>query len=133
MSTPRKPAKAATGASSSQGATAGVPPNVLSSVWSSYRASTPVRHKIIDAFLVFNMVAGILIFAHGMLLTTFPFDSWISSFASTAGQFVLLAALRIQTTPANASDFPKVTPEKAFRDFLFGSVVLHYFVINYLQ
>ncbi|CAO1630301.1 unnamed protein product [Parajaminaea phylloscopi] len=109
------------------------PRNVLASVWSAYQQATPPRHKIIDAFLIFNMVAGILIFAHGMLVTTFPFDSWIAAFASTAGQFVLTAALRIQTTPANASDFPKVTQSRAFADFLFGSIILHFFVINYLQ
>ncbi|PWN29209.1 defender against cell death 1 [Jaminaea rosea] len=110
-----------------------IPSDVVSSLYSSYRQSTPLRHKIIDAFLVFNMIAGILIFAHGILVTTFPFDSWIASFASTAGQFVLLAALRIQTTQANAADFPKVTQERAFADFLFASVILHFFVLNYLQ
>jgi hypothetical protein len=54
-------------------------------------------------------------------------------FISTAGQFVLLASLRIQTTPSNQSDFPKITPERAFTDFLFASVILHFFVVNYLQ
>lgn len=57
----------------------------------------------------------------------------IHSFISTAGQFVLLASLRIQTTPANQGDFPKITPERAFGDFLFASVILHFFVVNYLQ
>lgn len=56
-----------------------LPSNVVGSLLSSYRQSTPLRHKIIDAFLVFNMIAGILIFAHGILVTTFPFDSWIAS------------------------------------------------------
>ncbi|CAO1636567.1 unnamed protein product [Sympodiomycopsis kandeliae] len=107
--------------------------NAIPQLWSSYLKSTPIRHKIIDAFLVFNMITGILIFAHGILLTTFPFDSWIASFASTAGQFVLTASLRIQTTRANREDFPKVSEERAFIDFLFGSVILHFFVLNYLQ
>lgn len=54
------------------------------------------------------------------------------SFASTVGQFVLLASLRIQANRANEKDFPSVTPERAFGDFLFGSIVLHFFVVNFL-
>lgn len=74
-----------------------------------------------------------------------------ASFASTAGQFVLLASLRIQTTAAAkarlagptqakttasdaaATEFPKINEQRAFIDFLFASVVLHFFVVNYLQ
>lgn len=69
---------AARGLTSSAGNSA-MPKNVVASVWNSYHQSTPPRHKVLDAFLVFNMVAGILIFVHGMLITTFPFDSWIAS------------------------------------------------------
>ncbi|PWN18711.1 defender against death DAD protein [Microstroma glucosiphilum] len=107
--------------------------NPIPALYKAYSESTPPRHKLIDAFLVFYIVAGVIIFAHGLLVTTFPFNSWIAAFISTAGQFVLLASLRIQTTPTNQGDFPKISPERAFVDFLFASVILHFFVVNYLQ
>ncbi|KAK0546262.1 oligosaccharyltransferase complex subunit epsilon [Tilletia horrida] len=108
------------------------PGNVVSSLISSYNDTTPAHLKLIDGFLVFLILTGVAQFGYCVAVTNFPFNSFISGFASTVGQFVLAASLRIQANPANTSDFPKVSPERAFADFLFGSVVLHFFVINFL-
>ncbi|ETS61378.1 hypothetical protein PaG_04405 [Moesziomyces aphidis] len=104
----------------------------LSTLYNSYVDNTPKRLKLIDAFLVFLMLSGVIQFAYCALITNFPFNSFIAGFASTVGQFVLAASLRIQANPENGTTFPKVTPERAFGDFLFGSVVLHFFVFNFL-
>jgi oligosaccharyltransferase complex subunit epsilon len=63
---------------------------------------------------------------------------------------VLTAALRGQVNPANKQEFKQVSPERsvlsidkegaweltgacrAFADFTFGSIVLHFFVFNFL-
>lgn len=71
-------------------------------------------------------------------------------FASSVGQFVLTASLRAQVNPENRSEFKDVSPERcvlpsfivvhawptrtyrAFADFALGSIVLHFFVFNFL-
>lgn len=73
-------------------------------------------------------------------------------FASCVGQFVLAASLRSQVNPANRSVFKDVSPERcviplhkesqqahvmwmfrrAFAEFAIGSIVLHFFVYNFL-
>ncbi|KAJ1021144.1 hypothetical protein NDA16_003930 [Ustilago loliicola] len=104
----------------------------LSTLYNSYVDNTPKRLKVVDAFLVFLMLSGIIQFVYCALITNFPFNSFIAGFASTVGQFVLAASLRIQANPENGKTFPKVSPERAFGDFLFGSVILHFFVFNFL-
>jgi oligosaccharyltransferase complex subunit epsilon len=73
-------------------------------------------------------------------------------FSSTIGQFVLTASLRSQVNPENKNEFKDVSPERcvylslscheyqpelgelrrAFADFALGSIVLHFFVFNFL-
>jgi oligosaccharyltransferase complex subunit epsilon len=67
------------------------------------------------------------------------------------GQFVLTASLRSQVNPRNKDEFKEVSPERcvlsrreltdtavltrplrAFADFALGSLVLHFFVFNFL-
>ncbi|CEH18149.1 defender against cell death 1 [Ceraceosorus bombacis] len=82
--------------------------------------------------MTFLVISGIIQFVYCFLVSDFPFNSFVAGFASTVGQFVLLAALRIQANESNSSDFPKSSPERAFGDFLFSSIVLHFFVVNFL-
>jgi oligosaccharyltransferase complex subunit epsilon len=49
------------------------------------------------------------------------------------GQFVLTAALRIQTAKQNAKEFPGVSSERSFADFLLGSLVLHFCVYHFIN
>ncbi|CDS00780.1 hypothetical protein [Sporisorium scitamineum] len=84
----------------------------LSTLYNSYIENTPRRLKVIDAFLVFLMLSGIIQFIYCALITNFPFNSFIAGFASTVGQFVLAASLRIQANPENGKTFPKVSPER---------------------
>merc|ERR1739848_38515 len=95
----------------------------------SYDKQTPSRLKLIDAFLVFHVLTGIVQFVYCMLVGTFPFNAFLSGFISTVGSFVLTACLRIQVNPAN--DF-NVSPERAFADFLVASLLLHLTVINFI-
>lgn len=70
-------------------------------------------------------------------------------FSSTVGQFVMAASLRSQVNPDNKNEFKEVSPERcacsaficcakpyllnrAFADFALGSIVLHFFVYNFL-
>ncbi|OTA99566.1 hypothetical protein M426DRAFT_67592 [Hypoxylon sp. CI-4A] len=98
-----------------------------------YQKSTPQRTKLIDVFMAFLVVVGGLQFAYVVLTSNYPFNAFLSGFSATVGQFVLTASLRIQTTEANKSDFPSVSPERAFADYVVGSLILHLFCINFIN
>jgi len=98
----------------------------------AYQKQTPARLKLIDAYLVFIMLSGIIQFVYCVLVTNFPFNAFLAGFSSCVGQFVLAASLRSQVNPANSDEFKEVSPERAFADFALGSIVLHFFVYNFL-
>ncbi|OBZ71950.1 Dolichyl-diphosphooligosaccharide--protein glycosyltransferase subunit dad-1 [Grifola frondosa] len=130
--------------------------NPVNSLWKAYNETTSTRLKTIDAFLVFLMLSGIAQFLYCVLVTNFPFNAFLAGFSSCVGQFVLAASLRSQVNPANRSEFKDVSPERyvarnflepssvrpmdsldaaddrAFADFALGSIVLHFFVFNFL-
>ncbi|CAL1702067.1 unnamed protein product [Somion occarium] len=106
--------------------------NALDSLWKAYNDTTSSRLKTVDAFLVFLMLSGVIQFLYCVLVTNFPFNAFLAGFASTVGQFVLTASLRSQVNPANRAEFKEVSPERAFADFAMGSIVLHFFVFNFL-
>ncbi|OJT13173.1 Dolichyl-diphosphooligosaccharide--protein glycosyltransferase subunit dad-1 [Trametes pubescens] len=101
-------------------------------LWNAYNETTSTRLKTIDAFLVFLMLSGIIQFLYCILVTNFPFNAFLAGFSSCVGQFVLAASLRSQVNPANKNEFKEVSPERAFADFALGSIVLHFFVYNFL-
>ncbi|GAA5881846.1 hypothetical protein JCM16303_006479 [Sporobolomyces ruberrimus] len=101
-------------------------------LWRGYLEQTPSRLKLIDGFMLFLMLTGVAQFIYCVLITNYPFNAFLGGFAATVGQFVLCGALRIQSNPLNKATFPTISPERAFGDFLFGSLILHFFVWNYL-
>jgi len=107
-------------------------PNAVQTLWKAYNSQTSDRLKFIDAFLVFLMLSGIIQFVYCVLVTTFPYNAFLAGFSSTVGQFVLTASLRSQVNPENKNEYKEVSPERAFADFALGSIVLHFFVFNFL-
>lgn len=73
------------------------PKALLSQLWSNYRAETAVRLQLVDAYMVFLMLTGILQFVHVVLVGTFPYNAFISGFASTVGAFVFAGKPRLTT------------------------------------
>ncbi|THG99546.1 hypothetical protein EW026_g2822 [Hermanssonia centrifuga] len=106
--------------------------NAVHTLWKAYNEATSSRLKTIDAFLVFLMLSGIAQFLYCALVTNFPFNAFLAGFGSCVGQFVLTASLRSQVNPENRAEFKEVSPERAFADFALGSIVLHFFVYNFL-
>ncbi|KAI0052571.1 defender against death DAD protein [Auriscalpium vulgare] len=107
-------------------------PSAVQTLWKAYLDHTAPRLKFIDSFLTFLVLSGVLQFVYCVLVTSFPFNAFLSGFASTVGQFVLTASLRSQVNSENRTLFKDVSPERAFADFVIGSVVLHFFVFNFL-
>ncbi|CAK7216402.1 oligosaccharyltransferase complex subunit epsilon [Sporothrix curviconia] len=107
--------------------------NVVQTLLQNYQKATPQRTKLLDAFMAFLVAVGVLQFVYCVLAGNYPFNAFLSGFSSTVGQFVLTASLRIQTTEANKSDFPAVSPERAFADYVVCSLILHFFCVNFIN
>ncbi|KII95966.1 hypothetical protein PLICRDRAFT_151021 [Plicaturopsis crispa FD-325 SS-3] len=106
--------------------------SAVATLWKAYLDHTSDRLKFIDAFLAFIVLSGVLQFLYCVLITNFPFNAFLAGFSSSVGQFVLTASLRSQVNPENRKEFKEVSPERAFADFALGSIVLHFFVFNFL-
>lgn len=106
---------------------------VLMNICQHYLKETPQRTKLLDAFLFFLAAVGVLQFLYCILAGSYPFNAFLSGFCATVGQFVLTVSLRIQTTEANKNDFPSVSPERAFADYVVCSLILHFFCVNFIN
>jgi oligosaccharyltransferase complex subunit epsilon len=62
---------------------------ILRNLNDEYQTSTPRKLKLIDAYLVYVLLTGIVQFAYCLLVGTFPFNSFLSGFISTVGCFIL--------------------------------------------
>lgn len=56
---------------------------------SAYKKDTPTSLKLIDVYLVYIMLSGILQFVYMMIAGTFPYNAFLAGFISTVGSFVL--------------------------------------------
>ncbi|RDW78111.1 dolichyl-diphosphooligosaccharide--protein glycosyltransferase subunit OST2 [Coleophoma crateriformis] len=109
------------------------PQEVALSIWQNYLDTTPQRTKLIDVFMTFLVVVGALQFVYCVIAGNYPFNAFLSGFSATVGQFVLTASLRIQTNTENKAEFTSVSPERAFADYVFGSLILHFFCVNFIN
>ena len=63
--------------------------SILSDLCTQYDKTTPKKIKLIDGFLVYVLVTGLLQFIYCMLVGSFPFNSFLAGFVCTVGIFVL--------------------------------------------
>nr|CAG4644481.1 EOG090X0KAT [Lepidurus arcticus] len=106
--------------------------SVFKKFYDDYTNVTPKKLKIIDAYLFYVLLTGIMQFIYCCLVGTFPFNSFLSGFISCVASFVLGVCLRLQVNPQNKPEFSKISPERAFADFIFAHVVLHLTVVNFI-
>jgi len=97
-----------------------------------YIAKTPQQLKIIDGYLTYILLTGIIQFVYVLLAGTFPFNSFLAGFISCVSSFVFGVNLRLQVNPENAKDFKSIAPQRAFADFIFAHVILHLVVVNFM-
>ncbi|XP_022910296.1 dolichyl-diphosphooligosaccharide--protein glycosyltransferase subunit DAD1 [Onthophagus taurus] len=105
---------------------------VLKKFYTEYATKTPKKLKIIDAYLLYILLTGIVQFVYCLLVGTFPFNSFLSGFISSVSCFVLAVCLRLQVNPENRSQFVGISPERGFADFIFAHIVLHLVVMNFI-
>ncbi|OXA62566.1 dolichyl-diphosphooligosaccharide--protein glycosyltransferase subunit DAD1 [Folsomia candida] len=105
---------------------------VISKFMGEYDSKTPKRLKIVDAYLFYILLTGIIQFVYCCLVGTFPFNSFLSGFISSVASFVLAVCLRIQVNPENKSLFLDISQERAFADFVIAHLLLHLVVVNFI-
>ncbi|CAM9349161.1 unnamed protein product [Chrysoparadoxa australica] len=107
--------------------------DIAQKLWKHYEAS-PKRLKIIDVYLCFLVLIGALVFVYAMLMGSFPFNAFLSSFLCAVGSFVFTVGLRLQVDP-NTKEECKVSTnasERAFADYVFCNLVLFLAVLNFM-
>lgn len=62
---------------------------ILRRLLDEYWVRTPTRLKLVDVYLAYVMLTGIMQFLYCCLVGTFPFNSFLSGFISCVGSFVL--------------------------------------------
>lgn len=105
---------------------------VLHKFYDEYANHTSKKLKMIDAYLLYILLTGIVQFVYCCLVGTFPFNSFLSGFISTVSCFVLGVCLRLQANPQNKQQFYGISPERGFADFIFAHVILHLVVMNFI-
>lgn len=128
---------------------------VVNKFYDEYVSNTPNKLKIIDAYLVYIVLTGVIQFVYCCLVGSFPFNSFLSGFISTISCFILgglsnnfnlkkikkknlipfpfsLVCLRLQANPQNKLQFIGISPERGFADFILAHVILHIVVMNFL-
>ncbi|XP_045106433.1 dolichyl-diphosphooligosaccharide--protein glycosyltransferase subunit DAD1-like [Portunus trituberculatus] len=105
---------------------------VVRNFYDEYMKNTPKKLKIVDAYLSYVLLTGILQFVYCCLVGTFPFNSFLSGFICTVGCFVLGVSLRLQANPQNKMHFMGISPERGFADFIFSHIILHLVTMNFI-
>ena len=77
--------------------------SVLVKFYDEYKNSTPKRVKLIDSYLLYILLTGVIQFLYCVLVGTFPFNSFLSGFISCVGSFVLAGEYNIPTIHRCAS------------------------------
>lgn len=76
--TPKQPA--ATTPAAAPDPSPAAPGSAVQSLLKAYNETTSPRLKLIDAFLVFLMVSGVLQFLYCILVTNFPFNAFLAGY-----------------------------------------------------
>nr|CAX77901.1 oligosaccharyltransferase [Schistosoma japonicum] len=97
-----------------------------------YKTTTPKRLRVLDAYLAYVLLTGIIQFIYCCIAGTFPFNSFLSGFISCVASFILAVCLRMHSNPQNKNVFIPSCPESAYADFIFAHVILHLVVFNFI-
>lgn len=92
-----------------------------------YSKNTKTRTKLIDLFLVFNVVLSVIQLVYEKLVSDYPFNSFLAGFFCTTGIATLTACLRTQVEYQNTR-----TEERAYFEYLVCCLILYLVVFNYL-
>ncbi|KAJ3379828.1 Dolichyl-diphosphooligosaccharide-protein glycosyltransferase subunit dad1 [Lobulomyces angularis] len=104
---------------------------LVSKGFENYQNETPQLLKILDSYLVFCVLTGVLQFLYMIIVGTYPYNAFLAGFICSVGSFVLTVNLRMQSNPKH-TEFSNKTKERSFADFVFSSLLLFAFAVNFL-
>ncbi|KAK8723738.1 hypothetical protein OTU49_011519 [Cherax quadricarinatus] len=105
---------------------------VIKNFYDEYMKNTPKKLKVVDAYLTYVLMTGVLQFVYCCIVGSFPFNSFLSGFICTVGCFVLGVSLRLQANPQNKMQFRGISAERGFADFIFAHIILHLVTMNFI-
>ena len=133
----------------------------VSTAYKLYIDGLTPRLVLIDVFLAFLVALGVLQFVYVVLVGNFPFNAFLGGFILCVGQFVLTVSLRLQyinqskkneavqavkevkeaegdveveiLTESNGGFSANISPERAFGDYIFASLLLHFIVLHFIN
>lgn len=82
---------------------------------SAYRKATPQRLKLIDLFLTYIVLTGVIQFVYCAIVGTFPFNSFLSGFISCVGSFILTGTATATRLHRELRLHPRSEPSRADR------------------
>ena len=68
----------------------------IGEIYSTFKESygkTPKRLRLLDIFIVWAFLSGVIQFVYVCQVGTYPFNAFLAGFLSTVGTFVLLGEL----------------------------------------
>ena len=103
---------------------------VVSSVVSDWKTKSTFQTRLVDALCLYSAATALVQLVYVVLVGTFPFNSFLSSFICHVGLFSLGASLRLQLT---SDDFKSsVSPERAYAEFSFCALTLFFIVFSFM-
>lgn len=61
----------------------------INELWTNYQRNCTKKQKLLDIYLAYVMFTGISLAVYSLLTGSFPFNSFLASFGSAVGCFVL--------------------------------------------
>ena len=104
---------------------------IVKSFSHQYDESTPKKIKMIDMFLAYSIITGVLQFCYLLLVGDYPYNSFLAGFICSVGFFILTVCLRLQVT--NPKEFNHISPERAFFDYVFCNAILFFVVVTFIN
>ncbi|GMM28765.1 dolichyl-diphosphooligosaccharide-protein glycotransferase [Martiniozyma asiatica (nom. inval.)] len=83
------------------------------------------RFMFIDIFLAFNAVVLIFLFGFCLLGGSYPFNAFLGGVGVCVGHIVLTIGLRLQADGKR--------PERAFGEYVFASLLLHFVTAHFIN
>ncbi|CAN8069110.1 unnamed protein product [Agarophyton chilense] len=110
--------------------------SVIREVLHAYKQKMPRELKVIDAFLAYVLVMGMVQLVYMAAVGSFPYNSFLGGFLCTVGVFVLTVSLRMQLNDKNRLDernrWGALSKRRAYVDWLLCNLILHMAVLNFV-
>lgn len=103
--------------------------DIKRNIENDYTKSSSIRTRMVDAFCMYAAATAFIQLLYVVLVGSYPFNSFLSSFICHIGLFALGVSLRLQLT---SPDFKSVSAERAYAEFSFCVLVLFFIVFSFM-